>query len=68
MTLTGDDWIDNANRPVLRIPSAIIPPEYNYLINPKHPLFNKLKIGAPVNFSLDPRFVQQSTQDAEQHP
>lgn len=51
----GDHWIDSASNPVLRIPSAIIPAEHNYLLNPNHPLFNKLKIATPTPFSLDPR-------------
>jgi RES domain-containing protein len=30
----GDDWIRNSSPAVLRVPSVIVPSEYNFLINP----------------------------------
>jgi len=33
----GDDFVSQKNAAVLKVPSAIVPPEYNYLINPNHP-------------------------------
>jgi len=39
----------------LRVPSVIIPEEYNYIINPAHPDFKKLRISRPEPFSFDPR-------------
>jgi hypothetical protein len=29
--------------------------EYNYLLNPAHPDFGKIKIGKPRVFKIDPR-------------
>ena len=43
---------------VLTIPSVLIPGESNYLINPRHRNFGKLKIGAPVPFEFDPRLLK----------
>jgi RES domain-containing protein len=37
----GDDWISRDSSVVLRVPSAVIESEYNYLINPVHLDFKK---------------------------
>jgi RES domain-containing protein len=37
------------------MPSAIIPSEFNYLLNPQHKDFGKLHIAPPVAFRFDPR-------------
>ena len=44
-----DDWI--------RVPSAVIEHENNYLINPAHTDFKKLVIGSMEAFKLDPRLT-----------
>ncbi len=51
----GDKWIHNRESAVLKIPSAIIPDEFNYLLNPSHPHFKKIKIDQPKPFNFDPR-------------
>lgn len=51
----GDDWAKNARSAVLRVPSAIVAGEFNFLLNPRHPDFKKLKIGEPQSFFFDPR-------------
>ena len=51
----GDAWLASVNKPALLVPSAIIPVELNFLINPAHPHFNECRIGAPEELSLDPR-------------
>lgn len=53
----GDDWFKRGGKPVLRIPSAIILEEYNYLLNPFHPKFDQIEIGAAEGFAFDPRLV-----------
>lgn len=35
----GSKWYQSNESLVLKVPSAIIPQEYNYIINTKHPLF-----------------------------
>ena len=39
----GNDFIQK-NGFCLRVPSAVIPTEFNFLINPHHDLFNEVKI------------------------
>ena len=51
----GHRWVREAKTVVLALPSAIITIEYNYLLNPAHPDFKKIRLPTLVNFSLDPR-------------
>ena len=55
LAVLGTDWIAAARTPVLAVPSAIVPRESNYLLNPAHPDFAKIKRGTAEPFSLDPR-------------
>jgi RES domain-containing protein len=56
----GDLWVQNQESVLLQAPSAIIPFEYNYLINPSHPDFEKLVIHSPKKFYFDPRLLQKN--------
>jgi RES domain-containing protein len=51
----GDDWTDSAASAVLRVPSALIPTENNFLLNPRHKDFPSLHIGKPMPFRFDRR-------------
>ena len=51
----GDKWIREGASAVLKVPSAIIDLEYNYLINPDHPAFAKISISSISKFTFDPR-------------
>lgn len=51
----GKKWIKNGAAAVLTVPSAVIPQELNYLINPDHADFKKMKISKPIAFNLDER-------------
>lgn len=51
----GDQWYDECETVVLKIPSAIVKLEYNYLLNPRHPDFEKIKIIGTEEFDFDPR-------------
>lgn len=53
----GDEWVRSATHPVLSVPSAIVPEERNYLVNPAHPDFSRITIGRPAAFRIDPRLV-----------
>jgi RES domain-containing protein len=55
----GDDWILTGTSVVLRVPSALLPDEANFLLNPRHPDFTKLRIGKPQPFHLDPRLANK---------
>ncbi|MEQ8244162.1 RES family NAD+ phosphorylase [Fulvivirga sp.] len=52
----GDGWCRSGSSAVMQVPSAIIPEESNYLINPHHPDFSKIKIKAVEEFQFDNRF------------
>lgn len=43
---------------VIRVPSALIRDEYNYLLNPKHKDYNQIKIIDSEVFSFDGRLVR----------
>ena len=53
----GDDWISRGSSVALRVPSAVIENENNYLINPLHTDFKKLVIGSMEAFKLDSRLT-----------
>lgn len=54
----GRRWVQEQLSPILRVPSVIVPTENNYLINPLHPDFAKLRIGDPMTIPFDPRLKQ----------
>ena len=45
----------SASAAVLVIPSAVIPEERNYLLNPAHPDFKRFRLNKPEAFHFDPR-------------
>jgi RES domain-containing protein len=51
----GDEWLASGRAVALAVPSAIVPEESNYLLNPAHPAFARLRFGRFVPFLLDPR-------------
>lgn len=51
----GGDWAISGRSVILAVPSVIIPGELNYLINPRHPNFAKLRIDPPTDFAFDQR-------------
>jgi RES domain-containing protein len=52
----GDDFVSQKNAAVLKVPSAIVPPEYNYLINPNHPDSVKIEVISLQRLQFDNRF------------
>lgn len=51
----GDDWISSGTSVILRVPSALVPQESNYVFNPRHPDFSAVTVGKPERLSLDSR-------------
>jgi RES domain-containing protein len=51
----GDEWLASGRALALAVPSTIVPEESNYLLNPTHPAFTRLKFGRPMSFLVDPR-------------
>ncbi len=55
----GDAWLDSLETLVLKVPSAVIHSEFNYLINPKHPDFHLVKIQSIEPFHFDKRLFNK---------
>lgn len=51
----GNDWVAEQRSAVLEVPSAIVPNEHNYLINPLHSDFSSIHIDAATPFEFDTR-------------
>lgn len=57
LRLIGDRWIEGGKSAVLSVPSAVVPVERNYLLNPAHPGFEKIRIGIETRFRFDRRLI-----------
>jgi len=51
----GDHWVFEGRSAVLDVPSAVLPIERNYLLNPGHADFKRVLLGEPQAFAFDPR-------------
>ncbi len=51
----GNSWIDSESSCVLEVPSAVVPSESNFLINPKHSDIGRIEIVRRFNFRFDAR-------------
>jgi RES domain-containing protein len=54
----GGEWLERGECAVLKVPSAIVIEEWNYLLNPLHADFGKLRFSAPKVFSFDRRVAR----------
>ena len=55
----GTTWAKRKSSAVLAVPSAVIPAEHNYLLNPLHASFAKIEIGEPQDFITDLRLIKK---------
>ncbi len=55
----GDEWLRTAQSVVLQVPSSIIEHESNYLLNPLHPDFKRVKRSTPQPFVIDLRLIKE---------
>jgi RES domain-containing protein len=53
----GSRWVAAMRTPVLEVPSAVIPRECNYLLNPAHPRFGRVRVVGRTPFSFDSRLL-----------
>ena len=53
--LIGDKFIQENKYLVMKVPSAVIQDEYNYLINPNHRNYTKVKLLKVEQFKFDKR-------------
>lgn len=54
----GKSWIEAAATAILQVPSAIVPQEAIYLLNPLHEAFKELVIGDAKLFEIDERLAK----------
>ncbi|QOY87775.1 RES family NAD+ phosphorylase [Paludibaculum fermentans] len=52
----GDSFVAERQAAVLVVPSALVPSESNWLINPVHPQFADIQVLPPEPFQYDARF------------
>jgi RES domain-containing protein len=54
----GDAWASRGSSAVLAVPSALVPEETNYLINPRHADAAAIEVGQAEPFTVDGRLLQ----------
>lgn len=52
------DWYNNLQSPVLKVPSAVIATDFNYVLNAIHPEFAKIRIIATTDLIPDERIEE----------
>jgi RES domain-containing protein len=55
----GTNWASGRATAVLSVPSAVIPRERNYILNPAHPDFSRIVFGSPEPFDFDDRLRRE---------
>jgi RES domain-containing protein len=51
----GNAWYDAGDIPVLKVPSAVLPDSFNYVINSQHPDFKKIELVQVADLIPDER-------------
>lgn len=54
----GNQWYDKGEKPVLKVPSAVLPAESNYMINATHPDFKRIQLIETVELAPDERIEE----------
>lgn len=55
----GDEWVRTGKSVALAVPSVLSASEMNFLLNPRHPNFKKVKISEPVEYRFDSRLLNR---------
>lgn len=55
----GTEWVSSMTSAVLKVPTVILPNEFNYLINIAHQDFSQLTLSDPKPFSFDKRLFKK---------
>jgi RES domain-containing protein len=50
------DWLSAGDMAILKVPSVLVKNEFNFILNPNHPDFKKIKLTGAEDFIFDPRF------------
>lgn len=54
----GDQWLQAGRTALLRVPSAIVPATWNFLINPRHPESGEIRILREHRQEMDLRLLR----------
>lgn len=54
----GDRWVQAQRSAALKVRSAIVPQEWNLLLNPRHPDFSRVACELDDEFQIDPRILK----------
>ena len=54
----GDKFVSGNSSCILKVPSAVTKGDFNYLINPRHPSFDNVKVLAVDKFPFDRRIFK----------
>ena len=54
----GDTWLKSQRSALARVPSAILPNTFNYLLNPLHPDAVRITIAEARSTTMDPRLIR----------
>lgn len=54
----GDAFVAERKNCTLKVPSAVVPGDFNFLINPHHPDFSAIRIVGQEDFPFDSRLFQ----------
>jgi len=55
----GDGWAQERRSAVLALPSVISPADTNFLLNPEHRDFKRIRIASPIDYDFDPRLLNR---------
>lgn len=55
----GGAWLRERRTPLLRVPSAVVPEEWNVLINPAHPRASRIQAVTLRRIDFDPRLKRE---------
>ena len=53
----GSAWFTSGNSVILKVPSALVPQENNYILNTVHPDFKSIRLVDAEEFYFDSRFL-----------
>lgn len=55
----GDRWAADGSSLALAVPSAVVPQQSNFLLNPEHHAWSELQVSEPQPFFFDPRLTDR---------
>jgi RES domain-containing protein len=57
----GSEWLEGGETALLKVPSAVMPYAYNYILNPMHASAVKITIEMVIDVAHDPRILRLLT-------